>query len=308
MINKDFNSILEIIRTFPDDQSCIDHLEAIRWNGNVVSPFDATSKVYDCKGNKYKCKETGKYFNVKTNTLFDNTKIDLQKWFIGIWLVTSHKKGISSIQLGKDLGITQKSAWFMLQRIRNCFGIDHSEDDQLTGEVEIDETYVGGKAKNRKNAIQKDKSFGTKDRLRKSVVMGMVQRDGELRAKHVGNGSASSLLPQIDHNISKDATIYSDELTVYRGLHRVYDHKAVMHGKKEYVRGRVHTNTIESFWAILKRGIFGVYHFTSRKHLHFYVDEFVFRYNSRDFKEADRFNLFLSQSENRLTYKELING
>ncbi len=141
MINQDFNSILDLLKAFPDQQSCIDHLEILRWNGNVVSPFDATSKVYDCKGNKYKCKNTGKYFNVKTNTIFDNTKIDLQKWFLAIWLVTSHKKGISSLQLGRDLDITQKSAWFMLQRIRNCFGLN--DGSELQGEVEIDETYVG---------------------------------------------------------------------------------------------------------------------------------------------------------------------
>lgn len=124
MINQDFISILDLIKAFPNEQTCIDHLENLRWNGNVVSPFDATSKVYKCKDNKYRCKNTGKYFNVKTDTLFDNTKIELQKWFLAIWIVTSHKKGISSLQLGRDLNITQKSAWFMLQRIRNCFGVE----------------------------------------------------------------------------------------------------------------------------------------------------------------------------------------
>ncbi|WP_445737864.1 transposase [Mariniflexile sp.] len=127
MFNKEVKSVLDLIKAFPTEQSCIDHLELLRWSGNVVSPFDATSKVYDCKGNKYKCKNTGKYFNVKTNTIFDNTKMELQKWFLAIWLVTSHKKGISSLQLGRDLGITQKSAWFMLQRIRNCFGLDNND-------------------------------------------------------------------------------------------------------------------------------------------------------------------------------------
>lgn len=146
MIDKDFNSILELINAFPNEQTCMDHLEALRWNGDVISPFDSTSKVYNCKGNKYKCKNTGKYFNVKTNTIFDNIKLPLQKWFLAIWIVTSHKKGISSLQLGRDLDITQKSAWFMLQRIRNCFGIDN--DSQLDNEVEVDETYVGGKNKN----------------------------------------------------------------------------------------------------------------------------------------------------------------
>ena len=147
MINEDFNSIIDLLKAFPDNQTCIDQLTALRWNGNVVSPFDATSKVYVCKGNKYKCKNTGKYFNVKTKTMFDNTKIELQKWFLAIWIVTTHKKGISSLQLAKDIDVTQKTAWFMLQRIRNCFQME--DQGNLTGEVEIDETYVGGKNGNR---------------------------------------------------------------------------------------------------------------------------------------------------------------
>lgn len=128
MIPQDFKSTLDLIKAFPDEQKCIDYLEALRWDGNVISPFDASSKVYVCKSNKYKCKNTGKYFNVKTDTLFDNTKMELQKWFLAIYLVTSHKKGISSLQLGRDLSITQKSAWFMLQRIKKCFGIENNNE------------------------------------------------------------------------------------------------------------------------------------------------------------------------------------
>jgi len=300
MINKDFKSILELIQTFPDEQSCIDHLEAIRWNGNAVSPFDIDSKVYNCKGNKYKCKETGKYFNVKTDTIFDNTKLPLQKWFLGIWLVTGHKKGISSLQLGRDLDITQKSAWFMLGRIRQCFGLDN---DQMSGEIEADETFVGGKNANRH---ADKKVHGTTDD--KAPVLGMVQRDGKLNAKHVANTTTETLSREIIKNVKLGATLYTDEYTSYKSLQRVYDHQTVKHSRKEYVRGRVHTNTIEGFWSILKRGIFGVYHFTSKKHLQLYVDEFVFRYNSRTISEANRFNLLLTNTENRITYKELING
>ena len=140
MIKTDFNTALDLLQAFSDEQSCIEHLESLRWlNGNVASPFDSSSKVYKCANNRYRCKETGKYFNVKTSTLFDNTKVNLQKWFLAIWLVTSHKKGISSIQLSKDIGVTQKTAWFMLQRIRNCFGFDNNND--LSNEVEADETY-----------------------------------------------------------------------------------------------------------------------------------------------------------------------
>ena len=309
MFNKEVTSIIDLIKAFPTEQSCIDHLEILRWNGNVVSPFDPTSKVYNCKGNKYKCKETGKYFNVKTDTIFDNTKMELQKWFMAIWLVTSHKKGISSLQLGRDLGITQKSAWFMLQRIRNCFGLNDDSQDKLKGEVEIDETYVGGKSKNRPAKIRRDKSEETKGKYKKSAVLGMVERGGSVRAMHVESASELSLVPPIVNNISFDATIYTDELSSYSKLKRVYDHKTVKHGQGEYVRGRVSTNSIESFWALLKRGIYGIYHFTSKKHLQLYVDEFVFRYNTRKHTtESERFNLLLNNIENRITYKQLING
>ncbi|MEX0291038.1 MAG: IS1595 family transposase [Flavobacteriaceae bacterium] len=303
MINKDFNSILELIQTFPDEQTCIGHLEQLRWNGNVVSPFDPTSKVYDCKGNKYKCKNSGKYFNVKTNTIFDNTKLPLQKWFLAIWLVTSHKKGISSIQLSKDIGITQKSAWFMLSRIRQCFGLNN--DDKMEGEVEADETYVGGKEGN-KHADKRIKS--AQGGVGKSPVLGMVQRGGKVSAKKVDDTTFESLALEIIKNVKQGAKLYTDEYSSYRRLKRVYDHEVVKHSRNQYVKGRVHTNTIESFWALLKRGIFGIYHFTSKKHLQLYVDEFCFRYNTRQVGESARFNLLLQNTENRITYKELING
>lgn len=305
MINKDFNSIIDLLKAFPSEQSCIDHLEKLRWNENVVSPFDNDSKVYTCKGNKYKCKNTGKYFNVKTSTIFDNTKMPLQKWFLAIWLVTSHKKGISSLQLGRDLDITQKSAWFMLQRIRNCFGIDN--DTQLNNEVEVDETYVGGKNKNR-HANKKFKNSQGRSAKDKTPVVGMVGRGGKVTARTVDNVKSATLTAEIIRNVKESATLYSDEWLGYKGVSRIYDHSVVKHNQGQYVNGRVHTNTIEGFWSLLKRGIFGIYHFTSKKHLQLYVDEFVFRYNSRNNTESERFNLLLMNLENRITYKELING
>ncbi len=304
MFNKEVNSILDLIKAFPTEQSCIDHLEILRWNGNVISSFDSTSKVYNCKGNKYKCKNTGKYFNVKTNTIFDNTKLPLQKWFLAIWIVTAHKKGISSLQLGRDLDITQKSAWFMLQRIRNCFGIDN--DVQLDNEVEADETYVGGKNKNRHSNKKVVASQGrsAKD---KTPVVGMVERNGKLTARTVSNVQSATLTNEIIRNVKESATLYTDEWLGYKGVSRIYDHSVVKHNQGQYVNGRIHTNTIEGFWSLLKRGIFGIYHFTSKKHFQMYVDEFVFRYNTRKGTESARFNLLLQNIENRITYKELIN-
>lgn len=304
MFNKEIKSVLDLINAFPNEATCIEHFEQIRWEGVPVSPFDETSKVYKTKVG-YMCKNTGKNFNVKTNTIFDNTKMPLQKWFLAIWIVTSHKKGISSLQLGRDLDITQKSAWFMLQRIRNCFGIENN--NELDNEVEADETYVGGKEGN-KHLNKKIAGNTGRSVKEKTPVVGTIERGGKVNANVVENTSSKVLSREVIANVKKTATLYTDEWVGYNGLKRVYDHSIVKHNSHQYVNGRIHTNTIEGFWSLLKRGIFGIYHFTSKKHLQKYVDEFVFRYNTRDTTASMRFDLLLANSNNRLTYKKLING
>lgn len=304
MINLDFNSLFELQKVFNTEDKCIKHLEQLRWGDYIISPFDVMSKVYKCKGGKYRCKNTGKYFNVKTNTLFDNSKIELQKWFCAIWLVTSHKKGISSYQLARDISVTQKTAWFMLQRIRKCFGISDDEP-KLNGVVEIDETFVGGKNKNR-HADKKVKYSQGRSFKDKTPVLGMLQRGGKLIAKVIPDTSKKSISPVIFKSIHLDSTLYTDEWHGYNLVKKFYRHDFVDHGRKQYANGDVYTNTIEGFWAILKRGIIGIYHSTSRKHLQLYVDEFVFRYNTRKCMESERFNVFLQNMGHRLTYKQLI--
>ena len=305
MINQEFNSIIELMQAFPNEQSCIDHLEALRWNGYVISPFDPLSKVYKCKNNRYRCANTRKYFNVKTGTLFDNTKVPLQKWFLAIWLITCHKKGVSSLQLARDIDVTQKTAWFMLQRIRKCFGIEN--DNHLDNDVEIDETYIGGKNKNRHSDKKVEQSQGrsVKDKI---PVVGMIERKGKLNARKVDNVQAPSLTKEIIQNVRRTARLHTDECMGYRGVSKLYEHSIVRHGVGQYVDGNIYTNTIEVFWSLLKRGILGIYHSASRKHLQNYVDEFVFRYNTRHYEESERFNLLLSNTEIRTTYKELVYG
>ena len=304
-INKEFSTILELLEAFPDEQSCIDHLEVIRWDGNVVSPFQEDSKVYNCKGNRYKCKDTGKYFNVKTGTLFEDSKIPLRKWFIAIYLLCTHKKGLSSYQLAEDLGVTQKTAWFMSQRIRSGLGLANDSIEPMSGDIEVDETYVGGKNKNR-HKDKKVKNSQGRAYIDKTPVFGMVERGGSLKAVVVPDVKGDTLKPIIYENVYADSTIHSDEWHAYRGLNKYYTHKVVDHGKRQYVDGDAHTNTIEGAWSHLKRAIIGVFHNTSRKHLQKYVDGFVFRYNSRDMSNTEKFNLLLMFCGIRVTYKNLI--
>jgi len=299
-----FDSIFDLMEAFPDEQSCIDHLEKIRWDGKVVSPFDNESKVYKCKNNRYHCKETGKYFNVKTGTVFENTNIPMRKWFVALYLFSSHKKGISSHQLARDISVTQKTAWFMLHRLRYMF--DHpSFNSTMRGEVEVDETLIGGKEGNKHMNRRTKGAMGRSTRTKKPVF-GMKQRGGHVYALVVDDVKARTLVPVIADTVRRGTTVYTDTLKSYNGLGRRYDHTRVNHSAKEYVNGRASTNGIENFWSHLKRGIDGIYHSVSVSHLQAYVDEFSYRYNTRKMATEERFNTVLHNMEGRLTYQDLI--
>jgi transposase-like protein len=310
MFDTNIQSMFDLAKAFPDEQSCISYLEQIRWAGRPVSPFDPKSKVYKCAGGKYKCKNTGKYFNVRTGTMYDNTKISLQRWFLAVWIITSHKKGISSIQLGKDIGVTQKTAWFMLQRIRACFGIENNPAEKFEGIIECDETFVGGKNRNRHRDKKVEASQGRsfKD---KTPVIGILQRGEVSKVKCIvaRDTKRKSIQPFINKVVERDAVIISDEWHAYKGLENRYDHHVVDHGKKQYVdydNSEIHSNSIEGFWGILKRAYNGIYNWWSRKHMQKYVDEFVFRFNLRKLKQNERFNFLNLNSGVRTKYKELV--
>ena len=292
------DGILNFMTTFPNEESCIRYLENLRWGDKVVSPFDASSKVYKCANGKYKCRNSGKYFDVKTSTVFAGTKIALRSWIFAIFLFMSHKRGISSCQLARDLGITQKTAWNMLHKIR--IFMESQNNRQVSGEVEIDETFVGGKNKNRHKdkKVAKCQGRSFKDKV---PVFGMLQRNGHVSAIVVPDTKASTLKPLINKFIKEDSTVFTDGWE-YSGLENHYRQFSVDHGRHFYgetittcdgERIEISTNGIENVWSHFKRMIFGTYYKVSKKHLQRYVDEFIFRFNTRKYSEIERFELFL---------------
>jgi transposase-like protein len=213
-------------------------------------------------------------------TIFENTKLDFQKWFVAISLVLNAKKGISARQLARDIDVTKDTAWFMQMRIRKAF-TEYGE--LLEGIIEVDETYVGGKNKNRHND-KKTKGGQGRGGEDKTAVAGILERGGKVIAKKVKDVSGKTLKSFIKQNVEKGSQIMSDEWKSYNGLNLLYGHSIVKHAMGEYVNGCVHTNTLEGFWSLLKRGVIGQYHYVTPKYLNKYINEFCFRYNNRENK------------------------
>ncbi len=299
------NSLMEIAEYFSDEMTCIKYLERIRWSGHPVCPYDGCRHTVVYKfsdGKRYKCAKCRKIFNAKVGTIFEDTNIKLRKWFIAIYLLTAHKKGISSHQLARDIDVTQKTAWFMLQRIRYAFG-ENGSVEKMDGVVEADETFIGGKDKNRH---KKDRT-GLPGSAKMDVVMGILERGEKVVTNVIENTQVKTMRPILIENIERGATLVTDGYVSYKSCSQLFNHVVVDHMNDEYVRGSFHTNTIEGFWSLLKRGIIGIYHSTSTKHLQMYVDEFAFRYNNRSFKQPYRFALMLKSGEDkRLRYSDLV--
>jgi transposase-like protein len=298
-----FETLLQMMKAIPNEQTAIEHFTAIRWRGGAYCPHCGSTRVYHFSDKRtHKCGDCRKRFSIKVGTIFEDSKIEMRSWMMAIWLITSHKKGVASTQLAKDIGVTQKTAWFMLHRLRYA-ARTQSFNRPLEGEVEVDETYVGGKAKNRHKGDPKN-GPGTSGKV---AVVGAIQRGGQAVATVIKRTDTATLDRFVHEFVAPSATLVStDEHSGYRHLSRTYQHEVVRHTAGEYRLGDCHTNSIEGFWAILKRQIIGIHHFVTPKHLNRYVAEVTWRFNLRAIGEGDRVNALLDQSSGRLTYKELI--
>jgi len=300
-----FKTLFDVVKIFSNEDICREHLKKMRWDDNPFCPHCGATRIYHFSdGKRYKCAECRKKFTVTVGTIFEDSKIPLQKWFMAIWLVTSHKKGISSIQLGKDLGVTQKTAWFMLHRLRHATQTK-SFNQPLKNTVEIDETYIGGKERN-KHISKRVKGTQGRSTKTKAVVIGMLERNGHLKIIKIPDNKGRTVRDMVLSNVVIGSKVCTDEFRTYNFLKNVYKHYSVNHSKGEYVIGDVHTNAIEGFWSYVKRGIIGVYHVVTDKHLQRYLNEYSFKFNTRNDSEESRFNLLLRNCNGRLKYNALI--
>ncbi len=294
---KEFASLYELFEAIPDEQAAINYFKAIRWAHGEFCAYCGHDKVYELKGGKaWKCAQCRQRFSMRIGTIFEDSKIPIRKWMAAIWFITSHRKGIASAALARDIDVTQKTAWFMLHRLRHA-ARTRTFNRKLRGTVEVDEGYFGGKEGNKHKA--------KRGKTKKALAVGLLERGGELRVLPI-KSTMQMYTAVLDH-VSKDARLMTDEARVLASLDEDYNRIAVNHSKGQYGDGRDgHTNSMEGLWALIKRQIYGIHHFVSPKHLHRYFDEAVWRYNRRTLKDRYRVTEFLGRVDGRLTYKTLI--
>jgi transposase-like protein len=301
-------TLTEAIKFFADPDNCLAYLSERRWPKGVVCPtcgrkdvrFISTRRMWECKN-----KHPRKQFSIKIGTIFEDSPIGLDKWLAAVWMITNCKNGVSSWEIHRALGVTQKTAWFMLHRIRLAMQAGPFVRS-MSGHVEADETFIGGKARNM-HKHKKDAKLGYRQGAEgKTIVAAVLERHGEVRAQVVTHRRKWQLQNLIKDNVEEGSNVYTDALRSYAGLDKKFVHQVIDHAET-YVKGNVHTNGLENFWSLLKRGINGTYVSVEPFHLFRYIDEQSYRYNNRrEMDDADRFSKVLTQiAGRRLTYKEL---
>ena len=302
-MSKPPTTLIEAIRYFSDLDVATEFVATLRWpDGPECPSCEGKEHSFLTTRRLWKCKACKKQFSVKVGTIFEDSPIPLDKWLAAIWLIANAKNGISSHELGRSIGLTQKSAWFVLHRIR--LAMQTGTFKKMKGEVEVDETFIGGLSRNMHKDVRKRKITvrGIQD---KAKVMGLLERGGEVRAQVVPNVQRKTLDPKVRENVEPGSAIFTDAHAAYSKLGDEYRHAVVDHAV-EYVRGQVHTNGMENFWALLKRGLKGTYVSVEPFHLFRYLDEQVYRFNSRKVTDLGRFALVLQRvAGRRLTYDGL---
>lgn len=304
-----YKSLFDLMKDYDTEEKCRDYFIERRWKGRVVCPHcgnkgekaitQIKSGVYE--GN-FKCFACCKRFSVRTNTFMGDSPIKYQKWLMAIYLLTSHKRGISSLQLAKDIGVTQKTAWFIIQRICHLVGYDNTK---LGGVVEVDETYVGGKERNK----HRDKKTFNIDKVKgdKTAVLGMLERKGQVVLKKFDKACKRDISPHIEQHIAKDAIVNTDESSIYKGALNGRERRQVNHSVHNYVNNEDTTNRIEGMFSHLKRMVNGIHFWISKAHIQSYCNMFCFRMNTRTLDEYQRINVLLDNTDNtRVMWKQII--
>jgi transposase-like protein len=298
-------TLAEAIKYYSDLDVATKTFSALRWPDGVTCPYCSSRENYYAPSRRiWKCKSCRKQFSPKVGTVCEDSPIGLDKWLAAMWMIASAKNGISSYEVHRSLGVTHKTAWFMLQRIR--LAMQSGTFEKAAGKVEVDETFIGGKARNMHKHIRAKKVTGTggKD---KTAVLGVLERGGKIRVKVIDSRRKKPLQDHVKSHVEPGAEVFTDALKSYEGLESEYVHQIIDHAV-EYVKGHVHTNGLENFWSLLKRTLKGTYTFVEPWHLHRYLDEQAFRYNERKDERGDR-GRFLKVARGcagkRLTYDEV---
>jgi len=293
------------IKYFADADAALQFMASIRWpDGKATCPCcHSTNAAFLSTRRIWKCRDCKKQFSVKVGTIFEDSALGLDKWLPAFWMIVNAKNGISSCELSRALGVTQKTAWFMLHRIR--LAMQNGSLGKLSGEVEADETYIGGKVRNMHPDRKRKRGRGTGG-VGKAIVMGILERRGKIKLKHVANAKRNTVQYEIRQHVEAGSQVFTDALPSYNGLNQDYVHEAIDHAR-EYVRGNVHTNGLENFWSLLKRGIRGTYISVEPFHLFRYLDEQAFRFNERENTDSGRFlKGIIGIIGKRLQYAKLI--